>query len=141
MLKVEGIDVSMTIDMLAPCFDLCQYGAVRERLREPADLCCPGLFDGVLDEAKAEELTVLVKALADPVRLRLVSIMAAAATGEVCACDLPALLGRSQPTISHHLSLLSGAGIVEREQRGRWAWFRLRPERFEAIVAALAPRP
>lgn len=103
--------------------------------------CCPGLFEGVLDEAQAEELTVLVKALADPIRLRLVSILAAAPTAEVCACELPALLGRSQPTISHHLSLLATVGIVEREQRGKWAWFRLRPERFEEIGGALAPRP
>lgn len=110
------------------------------RATKRQDLCCPGLFDGALDEAEAEELAVLVKALADPVRLRLVSIIAAAGTGEVCACDLPALLGRSQPTISHHLSLLANAGIIERQPRGRWAWFRLRSERFEAIGAALAPR-
>ncbi|CAN5731049.1 metalloregulator ArsR/SmtB family transcription factor [soil metagenome] len=105
------------------------------------DRCCPELFAGVLDEAQAEELAVFVKALADPVRLRLVSIMGAAPTGEVCACDLPALVGRSQSTISHHLSQLTSAGIVEREQRGKWAWFRLRGDRFGAFVTALAPRP
>ncbi|MDP8953547.1 MAG: metalloregulator ArsR/SmtB family transcription factor [Actinomycetota bacterium] len=77
------------------------------------------LLDGVLDEAQAEELAVLLKALADPVRLRLVSIIAAAPTGEVCACGLPVLLGRSQPTISHHLSQLASAGIIDRDQRGR----------------------
>ncbi len=115
--------------------------AVRRRLVESSGPCCPGLFDGVLDEAQAEELAVRLKALGDPVRLRLVSIIAAAPTGEVCACDLPALLRRSQPTISHHLSQLASAGILDREQRGRWAWFRLRLEPFEAIGTSLAPRP
>ena len=107
----------------------------------PRELCCPGVFDGALDETQAEELAVLLKALADPVRLRLVSIMAAAATGEVCACDLPALVGRSQPTISHHLSQLVGAGVVDRQQRGKWAWFRLRADRLESLVTALVPGP
>jgi len=101
------------------------------------ELCCPPLTGGRLDEAAATELAGVLKALADPVRLRLVSIVAAAPTGEVCACDLPALLGRSQPTISHHLSLLVDARLLEREQRGKWAWFRLRPERLAEVRAAL----
>ena len=78
-----------------------------------------------------------MKALADPVRLRLVSIVAAAPAGEVCACDLPALLDRSQPTISHHLTQLVQAGMLEREQRGKWAWFRVRDERLLALRDAL----
>jgi ArsR family transcriptional regulator len=83
------------------------------------------------------ELAGVLKVLADPVRLRLVSIVAAAPTGEVCACDLPELVGRSQPTVSHHLSLLVRAGIFEREQRGKWAWFRLRLETLAAVRTAL----
>jgi ArsR family transcriptional regulator len=63
----------------------------------------------------------------------LVSIVATAESGEVCACDFPAIVGRSQPTVSHHLSLLVKAGLFEREQRGKWAWFRLRPERLAAL--------
>jgi ArsR family transcriptional regulator len=66
-----------------------------------------------------------------------VSIVATAASGEVCACDLPALLDRSQPTVSHHLSLLVKAGVLEREQRGKWAWFRLRRDRLAALGDAL----
>lgn len=100
-------------------------------------LCCPPVTAGVLDESSAAELAGVLKALADPARLRLVSIMAAAPTGEVCACDLPGLLDRSQPTVSHHLSLLVHAGLVDREQRGKWAWFRLRPDRLAAVRAAL----
>jgi ArsR family transcriptional regulator len=106
------------------------------------ELCCPPLTAAVLDQKQAVELADLLKALADPVRLRVVSIVAAAATGEVCACDLPALLDRSQSTVSHHLSQLVNAGILEREQRGKWAWFRLRPARLAAVCAALgAPAP
>jgi ArsR family transcriptional regulator len=100
-------------------------------------LCCPPVTAGRLDEKAASDLATVLKALADPVRLRLVSIIAAAPTGEVCACDLPGLLGRSQPTVSHHLSQLVHAGLIDREQRGKWAWFRLRPDSLAAVRAAL----
>jgi ArsR family transcriptional regulator len=100
-------------------------------------LCCPPLTSAVLDEEQAAELAGLLKALADPVRIRLVSLIAAAPGGEVCACDLPAHLDRSQSTISHHLSQLVKVGIIEREQRGKWAWFRLRPEQLGAVCTAL----
>ncbi|MEO1062523.1 MAG: metalloregulator ArsR/SmtB family transcription factor [Actinomycetota bacterium] len=103
------------------------------------DACCPPLLGPSLDEEDAEALAATLKALADPVRLRLVNLIAAAPDGEVCACDLPAQLDRSQPTISHHLSLLTKAGIVEREQRGRWAWFTLRSEQLAALCLALDP--
>jgi ArsR family transcriptional regulator len=104
-------------------------------------LCCPPLTAGVLDEDAADELAGVLKALADPVRLRLVSAIAAAEAGEVCACDLPELLGRSQPTVSHHLSQLVRAGLLDREQRGKWAWFRLRPDGLAALRAALGGSP
>jgi ArsR family transcriptional regulator len=95
----------------------------------------------VLDEDQAAELAGRLKALADPVRLRLVSLLACAESGEVCACDLPDVLGRKQPTISHHLKLLTDAGIIEREQRGRWAWFRLRADAITEVRAALGEAP
>jgi ArsR family transcriptional regulator len=104
-------------------------------------LCCPPVTAGVLDEDTAVELASVLKALADPVRLRLVSLIAAAPTGEICACDLPALLDRSQPTVSHHLTQLVRAGLIDREQRGKWAWFRVRSEGFAAIRAALGDEP
>ena len=104
----------------------------------PRSVCCPALLGQPLDEEQAEELTGLLKALADPVRIRLLSFVAAAPTGEVCACDLPNHLGRTQATVSHHLSLLVKADVLVREQRGKWAWFRIRPERFEALRDALA---
>jgi ArsR family transcriptional regulator, arsenate/arsenite/antimonite-responsive transcriptional repressor len=102
-----------------------------------AALCCSPVTAGRLDEEAATELAAVLKALADPVRVRLVSIIAGAPAGEICACDLPGLLNRSQPTVSHHLSQLVRAGLVGREQRGKWAWFRLRPDRFAAVRAAL----
>lgn len=100
-------------------------------------LCCPPMTCTVLDDDQAVQLAARLKALADPVRLRLVSLLANAEGGEVCACDLPAVLGRKQPTISHHLKLLVEAGIIDREQRGKWAWFQLRPGALDEVRAAL----
>jgi ArsR family transcriptional regulator len=106
----------------------------------PPERCCAPLLRGALDEDEATELAELLKALADPVRLRLVSIIATSESLEACACDLPALVDRSQPTVSHHLSQLVGAGVLAREQRGKWAWFRLRPDRLAALADVLADR-
>lgn len=101
--------------------------------------CCGSVSGDALTDTQAAELAAALKALADPVRLRLVSIIATSPTGEVCACDLPDSLDRSQPTVSHHLTLLVNAGLLEREQRGKWAWFRLRYERLGELSAFLAP--
>lgn len=98
--------------------------------------CCPLLRDP-LDERSAGDLAAVLKALADPARLRLLSTIGAADGGWACACDLHEPLGRSQATVSHHLSTLVRAGLLEREQRGKWAWFRLRPERLADVRAAL----
>lgn len=101
------------------------------------EFCCAPLLQAALDEEQAADLAELLKALADPVRLRLVSIIGTAESGEVCACDLPALVDRTQPTVSHHLSLLVKARVLEREQRGKWAWFRLRRDRLVEVGDAL----
>lgn len=102
--------------------------------------CCGSVSGDALTDSQAGELAAALKVLADPIRLRLVSIIATSPAGEVCACDLPEALDRTQPTVSHHLSLLVGAGVLEREQRGKWAWFRLRPERLIELAAVLTPR-
>lgn len=94
-------------------------------------LCCPPLGESNLSETDAEEIVAKLKALADPIRLRLVSMIAQ--SGEACACDLPAALDRSQPTVSHHLKVLVEAGLLEREKRGKWAWFTVRTEQLEAL--------
>lgn len=101
-------------------------------------LCCATLRTPRLSEESAEELAGVLKSLADPVRLRIVSLVASAGSGELCACELPELLDRSQPTVSHHLSLLVTAGVLEREQRGKWAWYRLRPQRLDAIARLIS---
>lgn len=104
---------------------------------KPIETCCQPLVERALSEDQATELAAAFKLLADPVRLRLLSIVATAPSGEVCACDLTDPLGRSQPTISHHLTALTEAGLLEREKRGRWAWFRIVPERLGVLRDAL----
>jgi ArsR family transcriptional regulator len=98
--------------------------------------CCPRVLDAPLDEASAERLAASLRVVADPARLRLLSLIGA--SGEVCACDLTETLGLSQPTVSHHLKVLTEAGLLDREQRGRWAFFRLQPEPIELLRGALA---
>lgn len=100
--------------------------------------CCAPVT-GSLDDDEVVDLAAQFKLLADPVRLRLLNLVATAAEGEVCACDLPDAVGRSQPTVSHHLSLLVDGGFLTREQRGRWAWYAAVPERLEGLHRVLSP--
>lgn len=100
-----------------------------------APVCCPALTTKPLALGDAELLAGILKTLADPVRLRLVSIIAS--SGEACACDLPGLVDKSQPTVSHHLRQLVDAGVLEREQRGKWAWFRVSSGRLGEICGVL----
>ncbi|PZS21855.1 MAG: transcriptional regulator [Acidimicrobiales bacterium] len=98
-------------------------------------LCCSSVIEAPLGEAEAVELARILAALADPVRLRLFSLVAAQV--EVCSCDLEAPLAKSQPTISHHTRVLSEAGLIVGERRGRWMWWRVDPERLAVVRAAL----
>lgn len=100
---------------------------------KPISTCCEPLLDAPLSESEAEDLAAAFKVLADPARLRLFSLIASASGGEACACDLVEPLGKSQPTVSHHLSVLTDAGLVTRDKRGRWAWYRANPERLEVL--------
>lgn len=106
---------------------------------EMPEPCCTPLTAPDLNEVEATELSEMFKVLADPARLRLLSLIANAPEGEACACDLVAPLDRSQPTVSHHLALLVEAGLLTREKRGRWAWYRLVPQRLAGIRTALEP--
>jgi ArsR family transcriptional regulator len=102
--------------------------------------CAPGAATAApapLDEAAATALARDFTALADPVRLRLLSLLAAAEAGEVCVCDLTAPVGKSQPTVSHHLRILADAGLVSGDKRGRWVWYRLERDRLATLRAAL----
>lgn len=100
-------------------------------------VCCAGVRSEILDDRQAETLARSFGALADPVRLRLLSYVAAAGD-EVCACDLTAVADRSQPTVSHHMKVLFEAGLVTRDKRGLWVWYRIVPERLDALRAALS---
>jgi ArsR family transcriptional regulator len=101
------------------------------------DRCCPSVLSAPLGVADAAELASGFSALSDPVRLRILSMLAAAADGEVCVCDFIDPVGKSQPTISHHLKILSEAGLVQGEKRGRWVWYSLNRDRLGALRAAI----
>ena len=102
-----------------------------------SDFCCAPLLAEALDDDEARALAEVFAALADPVRLRLLSLIAAA--GECCSCDLEGPLGKSQPTVSHHTKALMEAGLITGEKRGRWTWWRVVPERLAAARGALEP--
>ena len=99
--------------------------------------CCGSVRNDVLDSADAETLARAFAALSDPIRLRMLSAIAAERGEEVCACDLVELSGRSQPTVSHHMKILVDAGLVTREKRGLWVWYRIEPNRLDALRAVL----
>jgi ArsR family transcriptional regulator len=110
-------------------------------LEQPeAIACCAPLAAEVLGADDAETLARQFAALADPVRLRLVSLLATAEGGVVCACDLVEPVGKSQPTVSHHLKVLADAGLVAGEKRGRNVWYAVVPAAVEALRTALATR-
>jgi ArsR family transcriptional regulator len=88
-----------------------------------------------MDRDTADALAQLLKAVADPARLQLLSLILTSSEGELCVCDMTEPLGLSQPTVSHHLKVLAAAGLVVREQRGTWAWFSLVPERIAELAA------
>jgi ArsR family transcriptional regulator, arsenate/arsenite/antimonite-responsive transcriptional repressor len=99
--------------------------------------CCAPIAGAPLGVEEAADLARVLKALADPARLRLLSVIQAAAGGEACQCDLTAPVGLSQPTVSHHLRVLLDAGLVSREKRGSWAYYRAVPARLAAVATAL----
>ncbi len=108
-------------------------------LTDVTGACCAPLTDGVLEPDEAERLARIFKALSDPTRVRLVSMIAAQPGQEACVCDLIEPVGLSQPTVSHHMKQLVDAGLVTREQRGRWAYYRVVDATLISLSAALRP--
>ena len=102
------------------------------------ELCCSVLTHEPLSKREAERTAPVLAALSDPVRLRLLSIVAA--EGEVCSCNLEGPLGKSQPTISHHTRILAEAGLIVGERRGKWTWWQIVPERLEDLRHVLGGR-
>ena len=103
-----------------------------------SDASCTPSVREALDDGAAQELAHVFKALGNPTRVRLISLIAAADGAEACICDLTEPVGLSQPTVSHHMRLLAEAGLVTREQRGKWAYFRLNHRAFEVIRDAVS---
>src|ERR1700724_1124177 len=103
--------------------------------------CCAPLSSEPLSHEQAERIAPLLKALADPVRLRLMSLVASHPGGEACVCDLNGLFALSQPTISHHLKVLHDSGLLDREKRGVWVYYRARTEALASLGALIGTPP
>ena len=133
----------MNVDVLTlhQHIDICQYRPVSNSslTLTPVETvaCCSPLVREPLSSEQAERVAPLLKALADPVRLRLVSIVAASEGGEACVCDLNDAFDLSQPTISHHLKVLHEAGLLDRSKRGVWVYYAVRREVLADLAALL----
>ncbi len=107
----------------------------RQHVESPADVCCPSVTEAPLADTDAEALAQTYAALADPVRLRLLSLIAA--SGEICSCDLIEPLAKSQPTVSHHTKILAEAGLITGDKRGRWVHWSVAPTRADFVRQVL----
>jgi ArsR family transcriptional regulator, arsenate/arsenite/antimonite-responsive transcriptional repressor len=125
--------------------DICQYRRVSKSLTvlDPVGLaaCCPPLSAEPLTQAQAQQVAPLLKALADPARLRLMSLIASHPGGEACVCNLTGAFDLSQPTISHHLKVLHQAGLLDRDKRGVWVYYRIRTEALASLGALIGNPP
>ena len=101
--------------------------------------CCSPMTSGVVSDETAETLARMFKALGDPTRVKLLSLIAAAPAGEACICDMTEPVGLRQPTVSHHMKLLVESGLATREQRGKWAYYRVAPDMLRSLAMALEP--
>jgi ArsR family transcriptional regulator len=130
---IIGSFLSMTFDVLilvnvSMCVNICSV-----------EFCCTPIFEGVLDETGAADTARALAALGDPVRLRIVSLLAASPEGTACGCELEDPLGLSQPTVSHHLRILREAGLITGRREGRWVHYQVVPGRLEELREALTP--
>lgn len=130
---VHVISIFVNID-----YDQCMPTVLEVTDITAADgLCCSPLVREPLSTEEAEQLAVTMKALADPARLRLLSIVAASEGAEACVCDLIEPVGLSQPTVSHHLKVLTAAGFLTRSKRGTWAYYALVPDALDRVAQVL----
>ncbi len=132
---MESVSIDIDIDSISKIVNM---GRMRRSVavREP---CCPPVLQRRLAKVEAGELATVFRAIADPARLRLLSFIAAQPAGEVCVCHLTKPLGLTQPTVSHHLKIMYAAGVLDRERRGTWVYYRIVPERLAALRTALTP--
>jgi ArsR family transcriptional regulator len=121
-------------------FDVCQPRCMSNSVEVAADVvCCPPMAQQRVDPVTAEALAPAFKALGDPVRLQLMSMIASAPGGEICVCDLTPAFELSGPTISHHLKTLRAAGLVDAERRASWVYYRARPGLMRQLAGLLMP--
>ncbi|MBA2560161.1 MAG: helix-turn-helix transcriptional regulator [Propionibacteriales bacterium] len=125
--------------------DICQYRRVSKSVLAPTPLqsmaCCSPLLHTPLSVDQAERVAPLLKALAEPVRLRLLSLVASHAGGEACVCDLADAFDLTQPTISHHLKVLHEIGLLDRSKRGVWVYYKVRTDALADLGALIGDRP
>jgi ArsR family transcriptional regulator, arsenate/arsenite/antimonite-responsive transcriptional repressor len=108
--------------------------ALKELQVIDVSVCCPAGLAEPMAREDAESVAKVLKAVADPARLQLLALIKSAPQGESCACDLTAPLGLSQPTVSHHLKVLTEAGLISRTKRGTWAWYSVVPEQLQQLA-------
>jgi ArsR family transcriptional regulator len=135
------LKIFYVFEHLAADIEICQYRHMSKSLLVltpvEAVACCSPVTREPLSAEAADHIVPLVKALADPVRLRLVSLIASHADGEACVCDLNDAFELSQPTISHHLKLLHEAGILDRQKRGVWVYYRVNADALSDLANLL----
>ena len=130
----------MSVDTLTQPIDHRQYVAVK--LIQTIDAsCCPAVMSAPLGDDDAERLAGALRVLADPARLRLLSLISGTSAGESCVCDLTEPLGLSQPTVSHHLKVLHQAGLLDRDKRGSWVHYRLKTEQVGMLAEIFGAAP
>ncbi|MFD7407971.1 ArsR/SmtB family transcription factor [Streptomyces sp. NPDC059866] len=117
------------------------YGERSEAVADEAGSCTPSLACLLIDRDEAERLAVMLKAIADPTRLQLFRLIERAPSGEACVCDLTECLGLRQPTVSHHLKVMTEAGLLDRERRGTWVWYSVNQDGLRRVRNILEPAP
>lgn len=134
-MRIGSLDTSTNVNTTAILTSMAARTIPR---RGAENTCCAPVTAGVLDIDSAERLSRSFKALGDATRVRLLSIIAAAEGAEACICELTDPVNLSQPTVSHHMKVLTDAGLVTREQRGKWAYYRVVDDALDALSAAIA---
>jgi ArsR family transcriptional regulator len=133
-------DVLLSVPAAALCCDPASQVRLPSGVPGPV-ACCAPLTQGPLSPEQAGQVAPLLKALADPVRLRLMSLVASHPGGEACVCDLAGEFDLSQPTISHHLKVLHDSGLLDREKRGVWVYYRARTEALASLGTLIGSPP
>ncbi|MEU0722840.1 metalloregulator ArsR/SmtB family transcription factor [Streptomyces sp. NPDC006140] len=118
---------------------ISELGAAEEAGETTAETCSPGLACLLIEREEAERLALMLKAIADPTRLQIFRIIERAPAGEACVCDLADCLGFRQPTVSHHLKIMTEAGLLNRERRGTWSWYSVNYDGLNKVRAILDP--